>query len=153
MKVRLQRDFKDCGVTCLSYLIAHYGGYVPIEQLREDTNTTQYGVTAYDLVETLKKYHFDSFGVRISYEELSAFHFPAIAHVILEQGLEHFVIVTKVTSRSVSLMDPAAGKRKLTKTEFLEIWDGVLLTAVPNQLIPKLQKGKSVLRILFDILG
>ena len=38
MKVRLQRDFKDCGVTCLSYLIAHYGGYVPIEQLREDTD-------------------------------------------------------------------------------------------------------------------
>lgn len=151
MKVKLQRDFKDCGVTCLSYLIAHYGGYVPIEQLREDTHTTQEGVSAYDLVETLKKYHFDSFGVRLSYEDLLVFHFPAIAHVILEQGLEHFVIVTKVTSRSVSLMDPAAGKRKLTKLEFLEIWDGILLTAVPNQLIPKLQKEKGVLSILFEI--
>ncbi len=151
MKVKLQRDFKDCGVTCLSYIIAHYGGYVPIEQLREDTHTTKEGVNAYDLVETLKKYHFDSFGVRIHYEELSVFHFPAIAHVILEQGIEHFVIIVKASSRYVWLMDPAAGKRKLTKTEFLEIWDGVLLTAVPNQLIPKLPKGKNILTILWEI--
>ena len=31
-----QRDFKDCGVTCMEYIIKFYHGYIPIEKLRED---------------------------------------------------------------------------------------------------------------------
>ena len=54
MKIKKQRDYRDCGITCLAYIIEYYKGYVPIETLRIDTYTNQFGCSAYHLVETLK---------------------------------------------------------------------------------------------------
>ena len=54
MRMITQRDFKDCGVTCMEYIIKFYHGYIPIEKLREDTFTSQEGTTAFHIVETLK---------------------------------------------------------------------------------------------------
>ena len=98
---QLQRDFKDCGVSCLAYLIDYYHGYVSIETLREDTNTDAYGTSAYDLVETLKKYHFDAYGLRVEKDSFRTLFTPFIAHLSLENGLQHFVIVTRVWKNKV----------------------------------------------------
>ena len=51
MRMITQRDFKDCGVTCMEYIIKFYHGYIPIEKLREDTFTSQEGTTAIHIVE------------------------------------------------------------------------------------------------------
>ena len=67
MRMITQRDFKDCGVTCMEYIIKFYHGYIPIEKLREDTFTSQEGTTAFHIVETFKKYNFDSFGKKITF--------------------------------------------------------------------------------------
>lgn len=153
MKRVYQRDLKDCGVTCLSYIIQYYKGYVSMERLREDTNTNEQGCTAYDLIETLKKYHFDAIGKKISIEELFSAFFPAIAHLILENGLQHFVVITKVNRRYITVMDPAIGYRKITYKEFQRLWDGIILLVVPNNIIPKLPKEKSVIKTLWNIMN
>lgn len=152
MKRVYQRDLRDCGVTCLSYIIQYYKGYVPIERLREDTNTNEQGCNAYDLIETLKKYHFDAIGKKISIEELFSAFFPAIAHLILENGLHHFVIITKVNKRYIMVMDPANGYRKIAYNEFQRYWDGIILIAIPNNIIPKLPKEKSVIKTLWNLM-
>lgn len=145
MKIIKQRDFSDCGVTCLGYLIQYYGGYVPIETLRQDTFTDHNGTTAFHLVETLKKYGFDSFGQKISLDRLKDMVLPCIVHFILPNGLQHFVILEKVRKKEVVLMDPAYGKRKYSFEEFSALWDGVVLLAIPHTKILKLPKEKSVL--------
>lgn len=38
-----QHDIKDCGACSLLSIIKYYGGYVPVEKIREDTNTTKEG--------------------------------------------------------------------------------------------------------------
>ena len=149
MKQILQRDFRDCGVTCLSYLIQFYHGYVPIETLRDDTLTNQEGTNAYFLVETLKKYQFDSYGLKTTYDALKQFSLPAILHVVLDNGMHHFVVLTKVQGNRVTLMDPASGKKVLSKIELEHIWDGVILLAIPRGMIPRLPKPKSVFSHLF----
>ena len=50
MKVVLQDGIKDCGVCCLLSIIKHYGGNVSKEYLRDLTNTTKNGVTAYNII-------------------------------------------------------------------------------------------------------
>jgi len=152
MKVIRQNDFRDCGITCLKYIINYYHGYVPKEKLREDTFTNQHGTTAYHLVETLKKYQFDSFGQRVSFEDLKELVLPSIVHLILPNGMEHFAILYKVKKQEVILMDPAYGKRKLKKEEFESIWDNIVLVAIPKGVIPKIPKEKSVLITLLEFL-
>ena len=82
MKVVLQDGIKDCGVCCLLSIIKHYGGNVSKEYLRDLTNTTKNGVTAYNIIETAKKLGFDSYALCGDLEEIDANNLPVIAHII-----------------------------------------------------------------------
>ncbi len=152
MKSILQRDYKDCGVTCLEYIIEFYRGHVPIEKLREDTFTNQSGTTAYHLVETLKKYQFDSYGEKSDIDHLGEIPLPAILHFVLSNGMQHFVVLTKVNENHVIIMDPNSGKRTILKKELKSIWDGVVLVAIPRYFIPRIPKQKNIFLHLFEIL-
>lgn len=151
MKSIVQRDFRDCGVTCLLYIIEFYHGYVPIEKLKEDTYTDQNGTTAYHLVETLKKYQFDSFGEKSDMNHLKEIPLPAILHFVLPNGMQHFVVLTKIGEKSVTIMDPSSGKREVLKKELQTIWDGIVLVAIPRAYIPRIPKEKSVLKHVMEI--
>ncbi len=148
MKTIRQRDFQDCGVTCMEYIINHYHGYVPIEKLREDTFTDREGTSAYHIVETFKKYQFDSYGKKIGYHDLRKDFLPAIVHIVLPNGLNHFVVLVRVSKSEVVLMDPMIGKRTLSKKDFECLWDGVILFAIPKSKIPKIPKEKNIFHVL-----
>ena len=96
VEVVKQQDLKDCGACCLSCIIKYYKGYVPIEKIREDTYTNKDGTTAYHLIEAAKKYGFEANGVKVDHLTNENLYFPAIAHVILKNGLNHFVVVSKI---------------------------------------------------------
>ena len=61
-----QLDLKDCGVSCLSMIISYYHGFVPIEILRDLTNTNKDGTTAYHIIEASKKLGFNAYGINSS---------------------------------------------------------------------------------------
>ena len=147
-----QRDFKDCGVCCILSLILYYGGYVPIERLRKDTYQDNKGVTAYHIVSTLKKYHFNAYGSKSSEKDLNKLFLPCIIHLEYPNGLTHFVVLLKVNKNSVVLMDPAKGKITMKKKELLELWTKVVINAVPISKIPKLPKEKKMSLIFLEYL-
>ncbi len=151
MRMITQRDFKDCGVTCMEYIIKFYHGYIPIEKLREDTFTSQEGTTAFHIVETFKKYNFDSFGKKITFKDLNNQFLPAIVHIVLPNGLNHFVVLTKVKKEEVTLMDPMIGKKVLSKDDFIALWDGIILLAIPEGKVPKIDKETNILASLIKI--
>lgn len=151
MRMITQRDFKDCGVTCMEYIIKFYHGYIPIEKLREDTFTSQEGTTAFHIVETFKKYNFDSFGKKITFKDLNNQLLPAIVHIVLPNGLNHFVVLTKVKKEEVTLMDPMIGKKVLSKDDFIALWDGIILLAIPEGKVPKIDKETNILTSLIKI--
>ena len=148
---KFQRDFQDCGVSCLSYLIEFYHGYVPIETLREDTFTGVHGTNAYHLVNSLKKYHFDAYGMRIENAFLSKLPVPFIAHLSLENGLQHFVVVNKVYKNKIEVMDPAKGCYKENLENFFKVFDQVVIVASPYQRIPKLPKEHALRQFFLKI--
>ena len=59
MKIVLQDGISDCGICCLLSIIKYYNGSVSKEYLREITNTTKNGVTAFNLLEASKKLGFE----------------------------------------------------------------------------------------------
>lgn len=148
-----QRDLKDCGVCCIEYLILYYKGYVPLEKLRVDAYVTKEGTTAYHLVETLKTYHFQSYGMRSTFSELKELVLPAILHFQYENGLKHFVVLLKIKKKGVLLMDPAKGKTTLDFESFSKVWTGVVIVAFPNSEIPKFSKEHHLLIQMKEFLG
>ncbi len=148
-----QRDNKDCGICCLQSIILYYKGYVPLEKLRIDACVSKKGTTAYHLIETLKRYAFKSYGKEYKNKVLNDnLILPAIAHLKLKNNCYHFVVILKITKNKVQLMDPAKGKISMEKTEFLKVWTGVILFAIPKSQIPKLPKEKHVIISLINLL-
>lgn len=151
-KAVIQRDLKDCGVCTMQWLIKYYGGYVSLEKLREDTFTDVFGTNAYHIVNAFKKWGFDSSGVLEHDISSSKLKLPLIAHLILENGLEHFVIVKIVYRDTVYLMDPGIGNTKMTINEFNKLFTGNIIEAIPREKIIKMEKGLTISDLFFKIL-
>lgn len=140
-----QHDLKDCGVCSLLSVIRHYDGNISLEQLRRDTYTSLEGTTAYHLVEAAKGYGFDSYGLKLdSLDELKDIVLPAIVHT-QKNGLNHFIVVYKITKDKIVVMDPAKGKDVIAHQTFLNIWSKNVIILCPKYPLPKL-KSKNILR-------
>jgi len=110
----------DCGVCCLLSIIRYYGGNIPIEYLREKTNTTKSGVNAYKLVEAACDLGFDAYGLNGKLEDIKDEYLPLIAHVIINKNLKHFIVIYQIDriKRQLIVMDPDKGKIKMSFSQF-----------------------------------
>lgn len=73
-------------------------------------------------------------GVRAAKDALPRAPFPAIAHLLLADGAQHYVVVERADERRVWIMDPAVGKHRVARrTEFDAQWSGVLLLLAPSE--------------------
>ena len=133
-----QRDITDCGAACLASIAAYYGLKLPIARIRQMAGTDTKGTNVLGLIEAANKLDFEAKGVRGSLESLSKIPLPAIAHVVVKKQLHHYVVIYKVTDKTVQFMDPGDGKmHKKTQQEFLEEWTSVLVLLLPNESFAK----------------
>ena len=80
----IQEETSDCGICCLSTIIKYYGGYIPLETLRINTNTDISGCNAYELINCSKKIGFNSYGKKIEkINKDTLIKYPIIAHLKL----------------------------------------------------------------------
>lgn len=150
-EIYIQDDASSCGSRCIQSVVSHYGGYVPLETVIEDTETGQNGTNAYELVNTLKKYGFDSYGLKIDLEKIDVESLPAIAHTV-KNGFEHFLVIYNINNKYVTTMDPEVGEKVYSIEEFKSIYDKKLIVLVPNGEIPKYKRSNSLLQILIPLL-
>ena len=105
------------------------------------------------LIEAAYKLGFEAKGVRGHIECLRNIPIPAIAHVIVKEKLQHFVVIYKVTKDYVFVMDPGEGKLiKKSKEEFKKEWTGILMLICPNETFKKGNLKKSTLRSFTDLI-
>ncbi len=144
-----QHDIKDCGICCLESIIQYYGGHIPLEILRLETKTNKNGTTALNLIKTAQKIGLDAQGVRLKDIQLKQLILPAIAHVITERGINHFVVIYKIAKNKVYIMDPAKGYVKETVDDFKKKWTNVLLIMKPYKKLP-LADSKNIWKDIFS---
>ena len=77
---------------------------------------------------------------------------PAIAHVIIDDSLLHYVVITKVKGGTVVVSDPAKGIVKYKKEDFLKIWTKILILIAPTNNSQKGNKKQSTLISFFRLL-
>lgn len=138
MKVVLQDGIKDCGICSLLSVIRFYGGDVSKEYLRELTNTTKSGVSAYNILKAAEELGFLGYGVKGSLEDIKAENIPCIAHLIINKSYQHFVVIYNINfnRKKVLIMDPAKGKRILSFSEFRLLSSNNYIYLRPNKKIP-----------------
>jgi ATP-binding cassette subfamily B protein len=137
-----QRDISDCGAACLASVARFYNLDVPVTRIRQHAGTDKKGTNVAGMLEAAKHLGFDAKGVRGTFESLFQIQLPAIAHIIVNGQLQHYVVIYRINKQKISVMDPAVGKLLIKKlSEFKEEWTGVLVLLAPNDnFVPGIHK-------------
>lgn len=148
-----QHDITDCGPACLLSVIIYYGGFVPLNTLRESSLTDKSGTNCLNLINCAYKYGLSAKGVKLgSIDSIKENMLPCIAHVKLKNGLNHFVTIYEINKNHILIMDPSRGKVKMTLKDFSQIFSGVVILFHPYKKIEKLNKPKSISKLILQII-
>lgn len=152
-KCILQNDETDCGPACLAAIFRKYGLKVSIAKIRDIAGTDRQGTSAYGLVKVIEYYGFQQKVIEADKEALTTkLPLPAIAHVVIDDSLLHYVVVTKIKGDIVVVSDPAKGIVKYKKEDFIKIWTNVLILIAPTIKSQKGNKKQSTLLSFFCLL-
>ena len=114
-----QYDAMDCGPTCLRMIASFYGKDYPLAYLREKCYADREGTSLLCLRDAAKEMGMNAKCTLISLADLSQnVPLPCIVH----WDHEHFVVVYEISDDVIFVADPASGKRRFTKEEFLSHW-------------------------------
>jgi ABC-type bacteriocin transporter len=127
-----QHDVTDCGAACIASIAAFYNLDLPIARIRQMASTDTKGTNILGLIEASARIGFTARGVRGTYENLPNIPLPLIAHVN-QNNMAHYVVIYKITSSYLEIMDPAYGERqRISPDEFKKKWTGVLVLLLPG---------------------
>jgi ABC-type bacteriocin/lantibiotic exporter with double-glycine peptidase domain len=128
-----QHDITDCAAACLATISRQYGLKIPITKIRGIAGTDKQGTNAVGVVKAAEKLGFSAKAVKGNLESLfGKFPLPAIAHVIIDGSLLHFVVIHRISKKEIIIADPGKGIVKYTPQEFAKIWTGVLIIMTPT---------------------
>jgi ATP-binding cassette, subfamily C, bacteriocin exporter len=140
-----QHDITDCGAACLASIAAHHGLNYPLSRIRQMASTDKRGTNILGLVEAAQKLGFSAKGVKGPYEALFKIPRPAIAHIVVNNTLHHYVVIYEIKKTHISIMDPALGRIVNKKHEdFQKEWTGILVILMPED---GFEKGKNTVPI------
>ena len=109
-----QFEASECGAACLRAILAHYGRWEPIEELREACGVSRDGANAADIVRAGEKYGLKMTGWRKEIGDLRDMELP----VILFWEFNHFVVLEGIGNGQYHLDDPANGRRTVSEETF-----------------------------------
>ncbi|MGF7075232.1 peptidase domain-containing ABC transporter [Mucilaginibacter sp. 3215] len=142
-----QRDITDCGAACLASIAAHYQLQLPVSRIRQYAGTDKKETNLTGLIEAAGRLGFQAKGAKGTIESLVKIPLPAIVHLVLKNGLQHYVVIYKVTDKQVVYMDPTGGVIvKKNIEEFKSEWTGVVVLLLPDQHFTKGNEKESNIR-------
>ena len=128
----LQMEASECGAAALGIVLGYYGGYKPLDELRQICNITRNGSNAAYVLMGAESLGLQGTGFTYSPEELVKQKAP----IILHWGFNHFLVYEGYdeVKKQVYLNDPARGHRKVSWQEFEENYTGIALVLRPGSL-------------------
>lgn len=144
----IQMEAVECGAASLAILLAHYGRFVPLEELRLACAVNRDGSTAKNVLAAALNYGLEGRGRRMEVPPLMEIGHP----VIIFWAFQHFMVVNGFERRRgrtvVKVNDPAMGPRIMDLREFDEGFTGIVLDLVPGEEFSKGGRPDRVLPML-----
>ncbi len=145
-----QQGESDCGVACLLSVIRFHGGDASLERLRELSGTSIQGTSLLGLQQAANAMRLNAEAFEV--EDLEVFKneatFPCILHVVIDEKLEHYVILTALpsgagaTDASGAIFDPANGFETWSEEKLLSVWKSkAVLMLNPSENFERVPQG------------
>ncbi len=127
--VVVQLDAVECGAAALSMILAYYGKWLSLEQLRTDCGISRDGSNGRSIILAARRHDLDAHG----YQADIAYLF-SLAPAIIHWNHNHFVVFKGFAGGMAYVNDPAVGSIAVTMKEFEKAYTGVAIHARPTPL-------------------
>ena len=128
--VVMQMEALECGAASLAMVLAYYGKWVPLEQVRVDCGVSRDGSNARNILRAARSYRLVAKGYRYEPEALrKEGKFPCIIH----WNFNHFVVLNGFRGKKAVLNDPAKGTYTVSMRTFDEAFTGICLLFAPGE--------------------
>lgn len=124
----LQSEAPECGIACVAMVASYHGLRTDLAGMRLRLATSLKGVTLKHISQMAEALQMSARGVQVPLEGLGKLTLPAILH----WDMNHFVVLTRVKRGSITVHDPARGKRSMTVSEASRHFTGVALELTPT---------------------
>lgn len=137
----MQLEVLECGAASLAMVMAYYGKWVALEQVRVDCGVSRNGSNARNITRAAQKYGFKTKGYAYTTQKLrEKGKFPGIIH----WGGGHFVVINGFKGNKAIINDPAKGVVKVDLKTFDKTFTGIYLEIVPDEGFAPSGKRKSI---------
>ena len=149
LPVVLQTEVAECGIACLAMILSFHGHRIGLDTIRRRYTVSLKGVRLSDLKDIAGSLGLATRALRTELTELSKLRTPCILH----WSLNHFVVLARVRGKSITIHDPARGKRRITLEEASREFTGVALEALPTKAFTRKKEPRLGFGYLLGSLG
>ncbi|MEM7361347.1 MAG: cysteine peptidase family C39 domain-containing protein, partial [Pseudomonadota bacterium] len=129
MPILLQSESSECGLCCVAMVAAFHGKEHDLPDLRRTLGISLRGANLRSLIQIADSMQMSSRAVKAELFALKNLKLPAILH----WNLDHFVVLQKASSKSITVYDPAVGIRQFSLSEAGNYFTGVALELALRQ--------------------
>ena len=138
----MQMESLECGAAALAMILAYYGKWMPLEQVRVDCGVSRDGASIQNIAKAARSYGLHVEGYERSLEILQE-QGPYPCIVTYNAG---YVVLCGFKGNRACVNDPAKGSRKIPIEEFGRSYGGICLTFAPTDDFVPGGKRKSVVK-------
>jgi NHLM bacteriocin system ABC transporter peptidase/ATP-binding protein len=140
----MQMELQECGAACLAMVLASYGKWLPLAEVREACGVSRDGATSDHIAQAARKYGLLAKSAQVKAGQLVRLPLPCILHW---EG-SHFVVFSGFKGKYALLNDPAHGPERLTLSVFERLYSGTALFFAPASDFTPEGKPHSVLNFV-----
>lgn len=133
-----QMQQTECGICCIAMLMRYYKSDEKITTIRKTLEAGRDGLRLSYLSKYMQEKGFVTKMYRAHYSYLGDLPLPAI----IFWNNEHYVILEKCRKNNIVIVDPAFGRRKISKETLMECYSNVVMTVQPTEkFVPTKEKN------------
>ena len=136
----LQTEATECGLACLGMVAGYHKYNTDLRTLRGQFQISLKGARLADLIQIATRMDLETRAVKLELDDLKQLKLPCILH----WDFNHFVVLKKVSGKTITIHDPAAGIRKLSFAEASKSFTGVALECWPNTHFKPKEEKKAI---------
>ena len=138
--VILQSEAPECGIACLAMVASFHGHLTDLSVMRMRLSPSLKGVTLKHLSQAAESMGLVARGVQAPLEALGKLTLPAVLH----WDMNHFVVLTKISGKYLTVHDPARGMRRLILPEVSKHYTGIAMEFTLNASFRRVDEREKI---------